>query len=164
MSDINIPGDPFKHLDFFWFFISFAWFGCHFVVLLDCLGSHFDVILAPLEPPGGPPGSKYLPRPSLDPAKSHQVSFLDPPRADLIPAWANLEPTWAWGCPQVGSSRPHVGSCWLKLASCWLKLASCWSQVGLRANFGGKLELLDPEKTYNNQWFFNIFQIASCML
>ena len=27
-----------------------------------------------------------------------------------------------------------------------LILASCWPQVGLRANFGGKLELLDPEK------------------
>ena len=65
---------------------------------------------------------------------------------------------------QIGSSWPHVGSSWLKLASCCLKLASCWPQVGLRANFGGKLELLDPEKTCKNHLFVIVFQIASCML
>ena len=65
-------------------------------------------------------------------------------------SWVKLASCWpqvGLMLAQVGTSWPHVGSSWLKLASCWLKLASCWPQVGLRANFGGKLELLELEKT-----------------
>ena len=65
---------------------------------------------------------------------------------------------------QVGSSWPHVDSSWLQLASSCLNFASNWPQVGLRVNFGGKLELPKPENSFKNQWFFTIFQIASCVL
>ena len=77
------------------------------------------------------------------------------PQGGLKLGQVGLMLTLNW--PHVGSSWPHGGSSWLKLASCWLKLASCWPH-------GGKLELMEPEKTCKNQWFFNIFQIASCML
>ena len=50
----------------------------------------------------------------------------------------------------------QVGS---KLASCWLKLASCWPQVGLRANFGGKLELLQAQQTFKTIFFLRCFKL-----
>ena len=56
--------------------------------------------------------------------------------------------------------QPYPGTpCWLmlpklfpKLASSWLKLAQDW----FKANFGGKLELPEPEHTNKNKCFFII--------
>ena len=66
--------------------------------------------------------------------------------------------------PHVGSSWPHVDSSWLQLVSNCLHFVSNWPQLGLRVNFGGKLELPKPENSFKNKWFFTIFQIASCVL
>ena len=77
-----------------------------------------NVILAPLGPPGGPPGSKYLPGPSLDPPKTLQENFLEPPRADLKP---NLS--------QLGAS---FGPTWANLRPTWAHLEATWSQLGAK--------------------------------
>ena len=81
--------------------------------------------------------------------------------------WVNVVSIW----PQVGSRRHHfglmlaqVGSSWpqvasilpqvgLKLASSWLKLA----QDCFKANFGGKLDLLEIQKACKTVLFFSSF-------
>ena len=45
----------------------------------------FLAILAPLGPPGGPLGSKYLQGASLDPPKTLQESLQEPPGANMEP-------------------------------------------------------------------------------
>ena len=49
------------------------------------LGGHVEAILAPLGPPGGSLGSKYLQGASLDPPKTLQESLQEPPGANMEP-------------------------------------------------------------------------------
>ena len=97
----------------------------------------------------------------------------------LAPSWLMLPPSWLMLAPSWLMWAP----CWLMWASCWLtmalrwlqidsrwvKRAPRWPQVGfklprdcLKNDFGGKLDLLEPQKTLEKPMVFDMFRIVVC--